>query len=283
MKVPRWIVLCFILLVIAGCTSTVEKAKKAAAMGDYHKAVKLYRQALDENKLKAPEIAEVHYSIGCLLDKLQQYTDAVEEYRLAIETKPETLKYYLAIADDLDRIGMLDQELIMLQNGLILDAGNAHIQQMLGGVQARLGQFVNAKGSFEKAYQLDPKDPVNLVNLGLIYDKFGDRKKAMSYWEEALKLNPGNEMALLDIGAVYNRQGKYKEAINAYAELTKRYPQNPRYHNFLGINFYNKQQFKEALNEFDEVLKLDANFPGIQDNLRLAKKGMVRLAAERRK
>lgn len=283
MKVPRWLVLFFILVIFAGCTSTVEKAEKAAATGDYHRAVKLYRKALDENKLKAPEIAEVHYSIGGLLDKLQQYTDAIEEYRLAIETKPETLKYYLAIADDLDRIGMLDQELLMLQNGVILDAGNAHIQQMLGEVQARLGQFVNAKGSFEKAYKLDPKDPENLVNLGLIYDKFGDQKKAMSCWEDALKLNPGNEMALQDIGAVYNRQGKFKEAIRAYAELAKRYPQNPRYHNFLGINYYNDQQFKEALNEFNEVLTLDGNFPGIQDNLRLAKKGMVRLAAARRK
>lgn len=283
MKVPRWIVLCVILLVIAGCTSTVEKAEKAAAMGDYRGAVKLYREALQDNKLKAPEAAEIHYNLGGLLDKLQRYADAIEEYRLAIETKPETLKYYLAIADDLDRIGMLDQELVMLRNGAILDGGNAHIRQMLGEVQARLGQFVNAKGSFEKAYQLDPKDPENLVNLGLIYDKFGDSKKAMWFWESALKLNPGDEMALQDIGAVYNRQGKFGEAIRIYAELSNHYPQNPKYHNFLGINYYNNQQFKEASKEFEEVSRLDGNFPGIQDNLRLAKKGMVRLAAERRK
>ena len=281
-KVPRRIMLLFILLIFAGCTSTVEKAEKAAAKGDFPQAIKLYQKALEDQKLKAPEVAEIHYSLGGLLDKLQQYTEAVEEYKLAIEMKPETLKYYLAMADDLERIGMLDQELIILQNGMILDPKNAHIQQMLGETQAKLGQFVNAKETFEKAYQLNQRDPQNLINLGLIYDKCGDSKKAVSYWEGALKLKPGHEMALMDIGAVKNRQGDYRGAIKIYAELTRLYPDKPRYHNFLGINYFNNQQFNEALKEFREVSKLDSSFPGVQDNIRLAKRGLTRAAAARR-
>ena len=254
-----------------------EKADRAARKGDYVKAVELYREALDKDKMKAPEMAETRYSLGKVLDKMSRLDEAVEEFRLAVELKPDNIKYYLAMADDLDAMGLIEQEVIILRNAAILDNTNPHVKAMLGTSYAKLGQYTNARAEFEAALRLNSRDPQSHVNMGLLYDKEGDKAKAVESLENALMVNPEYDPALLTLGAMYTRLGKNQDSVRVYKKLASINPKNLKYRNSLGIAYYNNAQYGEALKEFKGVSEQDPNFPGIQDYLRLADRG-VKLA-----
>ncbi len=269
----RLVPVIMLVILLAGCTARVEKADKAAQQGDYVKAVELYREALEKDKMKAPEMAETRYSLGKVLDKMSRQDEAVEEYRLAVELKPDNIKYYLAMADDLDAMGLIEQEVIILRNAAILDSANPHVKSMLGTAYAKLGQYTNARTEFESALKLNSRDPQSQFNMGLLYDKEGNRTKAIESLETALKLNPDFEPALLTLGAMYTRAGKYQESVKIYKRLASIKPDNIKYRNSLGIAYYNNAQYSDALKEFKGVFGQDPKFPGIQDYLKLAEVG----------
>jgi len=272
--VSRFLPVILLIVLFSGCTAKVEKADMAARKGDYAKAVELYREALEKDNMKAPEMAEARYSLGKVLDKMSRMDEAVEEYRLAVELKPDNIKYYMAMADDLDAMGLLEQEVIILRNASILDNTNPHVRAMLGTAYARLGQYTNARAEFEAALRLNSRDPQSHVNMGLLYDKEGNAAKAVESLENALKVNPEYDPALLTLGAMYTRLGKYQDSVRIYKKLASIKPSNLKYRNSLGIAYYNNAQYGAALKEFKSVAKDDPNFPGIQDYMRLADRGM---------
>jgi tetratricopeptide (TPR) repeat protein len=262
-----------LVVLVTGCTAKSDKADMAARKGDYAKAVELYREALEKDNMKAPEMAEARYNLGKVLDKMSRLDEAVEEYRLAVELKPDNIKYYMAMADDLDAMGLIEQEVIILRNASILDNANPHVRSMLGTAYAKLGQYTNAKTEFEAALKLNSRDPQNHVNMGLIYDKEGNPAKAIESMENALKVSPDFDPAMMALGAMYTRLGKYQDSVKIYKKLASSNPSNLKYRNSLGIAYYNNAQYGEALKEFKGVAKDDPNFPGIQDFLRLADRG----------
>lgn len=278
----RFLPVFLLIILVSGCATRVEKADKAARKGDYPKAVELYREALEKDKMKAPEMAETRYNLGKALDKMSRLDEAVEEYRLAVELKPDTIKYYLAMADDLDAMGLIEQEIIILRNAAILDNANPHVKAMLGTAYAKLGQYTNARTEFESALRLNSRDPQSHVNMGLLYDKEGDAAKAVESLENALKVNPEYEPALLTLGAMYTRLGKYSDSVRIYKKLASIKPENLKFRNSLGIAYYNNALYAEALKEFKTVSEQDPNFPDIQDYLRLADRG-VKLAGRKGK
>lgn|GEM_PF-4426861 len=279
----RYFIILAMLVFLAGCASDINKADRAMQKGDYAKAALLYRNVLDNKKLKAPEASEIRYNLGRALVKLGRNEDAAEEFRQAIDLKPdkENLKVYMAEAETLDAIGLLEQEAFVLRNALILDNGNPHAEAMLGSCYAKLGQFMNAREEFSLAIQHNPRDPENYLNMGLVMDKLGNAQQAVANWEEVIKLKPDHEQALQTLGFVYNRLNQYPDAVRIYSKLVSLRPDVPKFHNNLGIAFYNNRQYKEALREFQAVFKLDKDFPGIQDSLTLAKRGVSRLSQKR--
>jgi tetratricopeptide (TPR) repeat protein len=253
--VSRFLPVFLLIVLVSGCTARVEKADRAARKGDFVKAVELYREALEKDKMKAPEMAETRYNLGKVLDKMSRLDEAVEEYRLAVELKPDNIKYYLAMADDLDAMGLIEQEIIILRNAAILDNSNPHVKAMLGTAYAKLGQYTNARTEFEAALRLNERDPQSHVNMGLLYDKEGNAEKAIESWENALKINPDYDPALLTLGSMYTRLGKYTDSVKIYKKLASTKPENLKYRNSLGIAYYNNAQYAEALKKrLQEIL-----------------------------
>jgi tetratricopeptide (TPR) repeat protein len=63
------------------------------------------------------------------------------------------------------------------------------------GYWADIGEWQQARESFEKAHQLDPKSAVTLIGLGQISAEMKDFVSARKYYEEALKLEPNGHYA----------------------------------------------------------------------------------------
>ena len=109
-----------------------------------------------------------------------------------------------------------------------------------------LGQFVNAKGMFEKAVRMTRATQSNFEDLGLVYDKLGSANDAIRAWEKALKLKPDDEAVLQELAFVYNRLNRNKDAIRIYPKLAQIEPDSAKYHNDLGIAYYKQRQVQRG-------------------------------------
>jgi tetratricopeptide (TPR) repeat protein len=98
--------------------------------------------------------------------------------------------------------------------------------KLLGGIQSASGDYLEAIQTFEKAAELDPKDPQAVFYEGLAYAKMQDgTEKAIGCFFRSLKLNPQLADRYFWIGSLYlHREHKYDLAERYLEEAVKRAP-----------------------------------------------------------
>jgi len=162
-----------------------------------------------------------------------------------------------------------------------------------GVAQGALGWGIK---SFEKAAELEPKNPVLLTELGKLKLSENKIEEAKSLFVRALELMPeyidaNLQMSLIDesqerseqaverletlvqlypfssevlfqLGRLYFNSGKIDEAIDLFQQIIKFAPNHANAHYSLGLAYEKKGQKDAALEEFEKVLKLN---PGNED------------------
>lgn len=95
----------------------------------------------------------------------------------------------------------------------------------LGIIYYHEDKIDQAKASFAKALELNPRSVVSLNHLGIISRKEGDFKKALEYYERALQVDPDYPNVHLNLGILLELyMGKLPEALEhykKYQELNK--------------------------------------------------------------
>ena len=115
-------------------------------------AIAAYEQALELD----PGYVEARYNLSLALMDASRYEEAIASFDSLLEIEPDSYRVYYS-------------------RGL-----SAYY----------LGRYDDALDSYEMA--LEQKETANLYNnIGLVYDKLGQKKKAQSYYKEAKALGAG--------------------------------------------------------------------------------------------
>ena len=172
----------------------VDLAAAYERAGQFERAVKTY-----EDGLKLHMLTEVIYSrLGKLYLRLHKLDKAVDAMTNAREIDPTNL-------DNLRNLGTAELQLghvaeaerafkaIILQNDHHSAAYNG-----LGLVAIQRGDADAARHDFERAIELDSAAVEPLLNLGVLYDKAGDKPQALRYYQQFLaKASPKDYSALI--------------------------------------------------------------------------------------
>ena len=75
------------------------------------------------------------------------------------------------------------------------------------------GNMDDALEEFQKAVELNPKDPVAQRNVAYVLDRQGKVEEAIDAYKQAIELDPKNLLAYNNLGVLYDKEGKYDEAI----------------------------------------------------------------------
>ena len=122
----------------------------------------------------------------------------------------------------------MDQQIELLLEQLRKSPDDPSLLAELGKVYYQKRQFAMAAMYYEDSVKIKP-DAVVLVKLGGAYHFDGDDDKAISAWNRALNLDPKNPDALFNIGFIKLRsQGDAKAAIAAWQKLIKTNPNHPK-------------------------------------------------------
>lgn len=154
---------------------------------------------------------------------------------------------------------------------------------MLGLSAWKAGQLDRARGAFQDALQLDPKNVKSMVNLSRVLLEEDRPQDALTQVHAALAVDSGSVDAWRVLGRVEGRIGHLDDALGAYHTALSLDPQDTWSMNNMGLLLIGAGRYDEALGPLARAVQLDEHsVPAFENNLGIAleRTGHMTLAAE---
>jgi putative PEP-CTERM system TPR-repeat lipoprotein len=145
---------------------------------------------LDQLAAREPKPVAAHTLVGMLLEEKQRRPDAVARYRKALDLDPaapvaaNNLAWLYAEAGE-----HLDEALTLAQSAKSQLPDRAEIDDTVGWVYFKKGDFAMATDSFQDSIDASPDNPVFHYHLGLVYASKKDAPRARVELQRALALS----------------------------------------------------------------------------------------------
>ena len=134
-----------------------------------------------------------------------------------------------------------------------LDPKSWTIQNNLGIVYKRLGQYQNAIDIFQKIINNNPKIPEPHNNLANIFKEIGLIKESEKYYFKALKLKPNSVEYFFNLAVFYSDTGNIQKAAIYYKKILSIQPNN--LHIYYQLSKIKKDTLDDELNR--KILSLE--------------------------
>ncbi|HEY7303499.1 MAG TPA: tetratricopeptide repeat protein [Bryobacteraceae bacterium] len=192
-------------------------------------AAKLHMKAFNDATFamfqRAPASYRVHELSGEIFEVENRYSDAVSEYRKAIELNPGApdLHFRLGRAILLQSHSpeALEQAAAEFRSELKLSPEDGACEFQLGQIAQVQGNTAAAKPHFERAVQLSPTFVQALIALGKLNSQQKQYDQAISLLSRAAQLQPVNESAHYALLTAYRDSGQMEKAKQEKAILDK--------------------------------------------------------------
>ncbi len=216
------------------------------------------------------ENSVAHYNLGYALADHGKMTDAIEQYKQALQINP----YYAegqnnwgnALADQ----GKLADAIEHYERALQIDPDYAEGHNNLGLALAGQGKLDEAIGQYERALQIKPDNAEARNNLGLALARQGKVTEAIEQYERVLQINPDLAEARVNWGLALAGQGKLDEAVEQYERALQINPDYAQAHYELGIALDKQGKLIEAVQQFERALQLNPDYAAAQIELGVA-------------
>ncbi len=160
-------------------------------MGDNEGAIEQLAKAAQLD----PDLFDVHGALGVVLERAGRASEAVVEYRLALEKDGPgtlTLRGFTRLAIELGRLELGSSVLRELQRRY---PDSAEVANSLGEMMYHAGQLSEAARLFARATQLDERLAVAWNNLGVSNVSMNRFKDAVDCFRKCLAAEPDNASA----------------------------------------------------------------------------------------
>src|SRR5271156_6118407 len=214
-----------------------------------------------------------HYSLARLYEDMavnagrsDYATQAVEQYKLALDADPSSRLLQDGLADLYFKIGRIREAVTAAQDQVSKNPDDIEAHTLLGKVYLRSlgdmqspqsGQMLQlAIAEYEKLAQLKPGDVETHLLLGQLYGLNHDSAKAETEFKAAQKIDSNSEEVALNMARLYSEQGDAKRA----AEVLNAIPvddRSPRIEFALGASYEQLKDNKNAIAAYHRALDLD--------------------------
>lgn len=142
----------------------------------------------------------------------------------------------------------------VLEQGLLLNSGNAFYYNLYGTSLYAQGKYTEAIKLFQQVISIDKFFASALANLASAYAQFKEFNAAETYFSQAILLDPTNAFYLKEYGKTLLFLDKYSEAINKFTEALK-YEKDPTMLYYLrGIAYLFDKNYANAFKDLDNYL-----------------------------
>ena len=224
-------------------------------------------------------LAEAHMVLASILESSDwNWQAAEEEFKLAIELKPNDATAHHWYGLFLERRGRLEEATVEMAQALELDPVSLIINKNVGDPFYYMRQYDEAIEQYRKTLELDPSFFLARLWLGKSYEQKGMYKEAITEFQNARSSddNPAILGALGHVYAVAGNRGEAEKIIKELKGLSERYV--APYH--IAIIYAGLQKKDEAFEWLEEAyqgrdewllyLKIDPRLDSLRSDARFS-------------
>jgi len=174
----------------------------------YEEALRVFEQA----QAILPELPQVDYNRGNLLQLLGRDEDAIAAYNRAVTIEPANLAAHRELNLLLYKLGRGEDYLRSYDGAIAVHPDKAALHLSKAQMQLIEGDHEAAEASMAPAYALEPQNPGVRDLAGQIKARAGAFEEAIAEHEEAIKLAPGNPIVLGNYADTLLRAGDAEKA-----------------------------------------------------------------------
>jgi tetratricopeptide (TPR) repeat protein len=190
---------------------------------DYH--MKAWNDAVYRMYQKAPSSYRVDQLSAEVFETQGKYTEAVAEYRKAIDKNPKAINLHYRLARALLQQShdpaALEQARREFETELALNPSDAVAEYQVAQILATEQKKPEAAVHFERAADLRPDFPEALIAVAKLRSDAKRYPEAIALLQRAVKLQPRSETARYNLMLAYRSAGRADDAQREKAELDK--------------------------------------------------------------
>ncbi len=240
--------------------------KKATILQTYYEdktdeAIETYVKALETEGEKE----YIYYELGHLYLKKQDNINAVNAFKLSVETDTTNAYFHNALGFALFSAGQYDEA-----EDHYLIAINLNPEPGWTATVCRAAALIysDIKKNYEKAIRmynqsisLYPNCSETYYSLGDLYFEMEDYDKAVENYAKSLTLNQNNETAYNKLAVALWQKGYIEEAIIGFKKAIECNPEYaPAYNNLGAVYLDNKKNITEAKIYFKTAIEIDKEY-----------------------
>ena len=163
---------------------------------------------------------------------LGNYPRAIQVYEKAIGMHVETDVIFSRLGRDYLRTHQLEKAVQAMQRASDLNPMDLDNLNNLGAADLQLGRIQDARKAFESiTAQSDSYGPA-FTGLGLVAISQGDSDTAVRYFVKAVEVDPSKVEPLLNLGLLYQRAGQKQQALHYFQMFLQKAPRGRYRHLF---------------------------------------------------
>jgi tetratricopeptide (TPR) repeat protein len=198
-------------------------------------------------------------------------TQAIEEYKLALNADPASSQLNNALADLYFRVGRISEAESVARELLKRAPDDLDAHKLLGRIYLRqLSEEQNAPSSvsptgntldeaiaeFAKIVALDPKSVEDRMLLGQLFTVRHDQTKAEEQFKIAQAMEPDSEEAVLNLARLYAESGNLEQEVKVI-EAVPAASRTARMEDALGAAYEQLKQTREAIAAFQRAAVIE--------------------------
>jgi len=141
-------------------------------------------------------IGQTYNEKGLFFDKRNNYLEAIECYKRAIEINPQYDKAFANLGTTYEKIGQLKKAEELYLKSVEINPKNSDTYYSIGHLYQMQGRYKDAIKNYGIAISINPYDSGAWINMGAIYLSFGRFQQAMFCNQKAYEIEPNNEVLL---------------------------------------------------------------------------------------
>jgi tetratricopeptide (TPR) repeat protein len=181
--------------------------------GNHKKAAEIIKEGIRFR----PEVSQMYAMYASILDELRQYKEAINMLDGAIKKFPQDEQLNFILGSLYDKVG--DKTKTVEKMKFVIELNSDHVQALnyLAFTYAEMGvELEYAKDLAYKALRLKPEDGYIQDTLGWIYFKRGEYNEAIKVLEVAFQLKPDESVIADHLGDAYYQANMVDRAIKMY-------------------------------------------------------------------
>ena len=192
------------------------------SQGKVDEAIQHYRLALETYQIDEEVLC---YLAEALLSQGKN-DEAIGHLNTALEANPSHLPAHLAIARAFKMQNKMDEAAKHLQIALLISPKNAEIYYNLANILRTTGHPEDALAHYKKAIELKPDFIGAYNNAGVVLELLGKTDEAEKHYRTALEINPNDVTSLINLGNILGTRGEIKESLRQYRKSLQYEPQS---------------------------------------------------------